>query len=384
MSKSTNESGPIMFVYGYYGCGNLGDELLLSAVVSGILARRPGSRFRVRNLGPIAPDPRLLPRIETTGIERHLLTPGRNRILRGFSYLRAANRAMQGCSHFVLGGGTLIHAKSGPASLALLTILIAVARLRGQTVLGLGLGAADLQGWLPRALAYLAKAMMHDIAVRDEPSQKLLPSRNRARLTSDLVYGWWPDQPLPPRAAVTTAPVVAVTIWSVVPHNEPVLLRAMADALEALARTGHVLRFLVFQDGNEMSGGLSDRPAFERLVALLQPRGIAAELVHPTSDPADIAAAYSGAVVHCGTRFHGCVLASLLGIPSVGLASDPKVSSLCQEFGMPFVGMHDVKRDRLLEAIAMAKRTTVSQTKISELRARCAANFAWLDAHDPA
>jgi polysaccharide pyruvyl transferase WcaK-like protein len=375
-------AAPIVFLYGYYGCGNLGDELLLSAVASGILERWPRTRFRVRNLGPIDPEPRVRTAMVATGIEGIIAQPGRSRVLRVVAYLRAAFSQLKGCHCFVLGGGTLLAAKTGVASLALLGALVVMARLRGAKVVGLGLGAADLEKPVPRLLARLILALMSDIAVRDQGSLALLPAGGRARLTGDLVYGWWPPNlALAAYAGATEPRVIAVSLWSVVPANEAALLTAIAAALRERLSAGDRLRFVVLQDGDDASGGLSDRPAFARLQVALGPECAPMEIVQPGSDPVEIAEAFRDVWLHCGARFHGCVLASLLAIPSVGLASDPKVTSLCEHLGMPSIALSDLTVGRLSEALNAAVPLRVPADKIEGLRERAAANFAWFDAH---
>ena len=41
-------------------------------------------------------------------------------------------------------------------------------------------------------------------------------------------------------------------------------------------------------------------------------------------------------------RFHGLVLAAMLGRPFVGIVHDNKISEICRRFGMPY---HDVSLD---------------------------------------
>ena len=151
--------------------------------------------------------------------------------------------------------------------------------------------------------------------------------------------------------------------------------------LVTLARRRHAIRFVVFQDADAQSGGLSDRPAFARLAALLTAEGVVAELVRPAADPDSIAATFRGTVLHCGTRFHGCVLAALLGVPTVGIATDPKVSSLCSELSLPHMTPEEVSVERLLAAAEDQIGCTLSPARLADLRRRSELNFAWFAGH---
>ena len=377
MPSCPQTQGPLIYLYGYYGCGNLGDEFLLSAAVSGILKRWPEARFRVRNLGAIAPEPRLAGRIKTTGIERLIVTPGRSRIAKVIAYLKAANRDMRGCRCMVLGGGTLLHAKESAWSLILLTALMLMARVRGMRVLGLGVGAAHLDRWPAPFLARRIVAMMDDIAVRDEVSMRQLPPSEKVRLTADLVYAWWPAERLP-RAAAASKRIV-VSLWSIPPHDEAAIFIVLAGALAELTHIGLKVRFLVFQDLEADFGGLTDRTAIGKVRDLLTASGIDSEIVHPGAAPDDICEAFRGAVLHVGARFHASVVASLLGVPSVGLVTDPKVSSLCEAFDMPWLAAANLSQVALTSAMRQALVQQIDGERLALLRQTAEENFAWFE-----
>lgn len=367
------------FLYGYYGCGNLGDELLLSAVAAGIAERWPSARFRVRNLGRTAAEPGIAGRIVETGLEREMVRRDRSAPVRAAAYLTAAWRLLAGCRCFVLGGGTLIHAKGSLGSLALLTALVVMARARGADVVGLGLGVAHLDRPLARILARIVCALSRDLAVRDSASRDALGPGSGARLCADLVYGWWPRALT--EAPATPQPVVAVSLWSIAPAGEAAALAALAAALVRAAQRGCRIRALVLQDDEDGTlAGLSDRPAVARLAALLAERDVTVEVMRPASEPAAIAGAFAGVAAHCGARFHAAVVASLLGVPSVGLATDPKVTSLCRHFGFPALTLDGIDGDRLAAALDAACSMRVDAARLDDMRRRSVANFAWFDA----
>ncbi len=375
--KMIRPTTPEIFLYGYYGAGNLGDALLLSATIAGITARWPSAAFRVRNLGTQEVDGQFGNRVITADIERILWRSDLPRAIRACIYLGRAARAMRGCRCFVLGGGTLIQAKRSLGSLALLTALIIIARVLGLKVIGLGLGTAHLESLPARILARLSVALMVDVAVRDEASRRELGGFDKARLCADLVYDWWPHDL--DRVAENGPPVLAVSLWSVSPEYETRITAALVQTLQACSRDGWRIRFLVFQDGDPAQGGLTDRIAIETLGSSLADRGVPFEVVRPENSPARLAAAFANVKIHCGARFHGGVIASLLGIPTVGLATEPKVTSLCAALRMPALDPERITSDQLTEAINSARTMRVDARVIASLRASAARNFEWFD-----
>lgn len=368
-----------VFLFGYYGCGNLGDELLLSACVHGVSERWPSARFVVRNLGPINPDPAVLARTIPTYVEAILQVPGRSRPARAVSYLKAVWQALQGCRAFVLGGGTLIHAKSGLGSLVLLTLIVLMARLRGIPVIGLGLGAAHLESLSARLLARILISMSQDLAVRDEASFEALGRPARVRKTADLVYGSWSSGPAPQPSK--NASTIAITLWSSTPPLCERVCAALVQALVLAAKSGRKIRFLAFHNADQQSGQLSDLPALEALGARLSDHGVSSEVVCPTPEVASLAEAFEGVGVHLGARFHAVVVASLLGIRSVGIATDPKVSSLCDTFSMPWLAPEAFTEEAVTAAIAKAEASPIDGSTIEELRTKARANFEWFETH---
>jgi polysaccharide pyruvyl transferase WcaK-like protein len=125
------KKAPRLFLYGYYGFGNIGDDLLLRSVVSSILKFETSAQFVVRSLYPVeSAEPSA--QIEFATLEQVMLNRRLSKFRRVGRYLMSAWRSLAGCTHLVFGGGTLFHAHgNSPVNLALIFALVVMARLRG-------------------------------------------------------------------------------------------------------------------------------------------------------------------------------------------------------------------------------------------------------------
>lgn len=363
-----------ILLYGYYGCGNVGDELLLNAAMTGILRHWPHATFRVRNLGPVEVEPHLADRLELTDMEQVLATPDKGRFARVLAYLGLAWRAMRGCRVLVLGGGTLI---SGLAmrALVLLAIVVMFARIRGLAVVGIGLGAARLKRLPARLLSRLIVALASEFCVRDEASLKALGSPRQVRVTSDLVFSWWPETLEPP--TVQTGEVIVVSLWSTEPAEGEKLVDQIAAALIHAARSGACIRFVVFHEMETSLAKVSDRAAIDLVRRKLAAAAVASEVVRPRATRASLAEAFQGARVHLGARFHAGVVATLFGVPSIGIALDPKITSLGAALGQPVFFPADVTQEALAAAIDASKANRETRDAIAQFRALSEGNFRW-------
>ncbi|MDQ3023363.1 MAG: polysaccharide pyruvyl transferase family protein [bacterium] len=50
-------------------------------------------------------------------------------------------------------------------------------------------------------------------------------------------------------------------------------------------------------------------------------------------------------------RLHGLILAAAYGVPSLGVAYDPKVSAFCEEMGLPYCTPQDVIDGKALKLV---------------------------------
>jgi polysaccharide pyruvyl transferase WcaK-like protein len=356
-----------ILLYGYYGYGNLGDDLLLQAAISGIRRHYPNARFRLRNLGPISgiENDR---GITLTNIER-IAESDAPKPLRLARYLAAVWRALDGCRWLAFGGGTVFHerpskpslGRSIPVSLFLIACWCGLARLRNVRIVAMGVGVDEIRSLAGRALLRFILATASDFAVRDAASLaecRQINARAPLRLTADLAYGLADEL----RGATADRkaggpPTVAITV---APHDAQEVLAGLRQAIGGLIDRGWRVVLLPFQispDGTAPGGEAPDDAAWlQKLFDSLSPaqRG-AVELRAIAADAASIAAAFRGLDVLCGMRYHGHVIASMIGLPFVGLADDRKIAEICRVFGQPMLSLKGATGDALVQAVLAAE-----------------------------
>ena len=297
---------PRILVTGYFGRGNLGDDLMRDAL-AGHLARLPGPP----EVGYL-PFPPLGP-----GLVRRL---------------PAIARALRGADVLALAGGTHFHGAMGRRTdlvLAAHLALLLAARLAGCRVVLYGVGVEVPSSRLSAMLVAATLRLPASIAVRDPASRAATRALGRVRRVHeglDLVLTTAPVDgaaPAPARGVGTVAvalPGVA-SMEGVVPD--------LADRLARAARDGHVTRVLVLP----LHAGARSRDA--ALAASLERRllatGVPVDVVVDRDRQLEVLAT-AGLVI--AGRYHAAVPAFLAGTPLVMVPYQRKCEEVAGQLGI--------------------------------------------------
>jgi polysaccharide pyruvyl transferase CsaB len=307
---SPDTAPPGVVVAGWSGTTNLGDELLLRALLA--MLRERGAGATVVSRDPAA----------TTALHDTAAI--------GLGEVPALVRALRRSAGLVLGPGGILQDETSPFSLPwhLGRALEAVVARRPLVGVGLGAGPLDRRGsrWL------VGRALRHHrgIAVRDAASAELLRDCGVTEVHqgADLVFS------LPP-PSVEPADRIVVCLR---PHRpgghriplrqlpeselDPERIAAVAGALDALAAsTGLAVHLVALERGRD------DR--YHELVA----DRLAAPVTVAVPGLDEVAAEVARARLVVAMRFHAGVLAVLGGRPAVLLGYAPKVAGLAAEAG---------------------------------------------------
>lgn len=280
--------GKKITVCGYYGRGNLGDEMILEAIA------------------------RVTPKIRT---------------LRGKNMLHLLSD-MLGADVFVFGGGSLLQNATSNASLFYYLALIFASRplCRRRVMLANGMGPINDSFFSQDFLKKMIKDAVDSfdiISVRDGCSQKylqeLLPVREillvpdpallliepkinqRLRKTGRFLY-------IPCASGLKRARI-----------DERSVVKALREAERELG----LAAFFAVMNENE------DAELARRLSKALGGRRICA----PKS-ASELRKALSEAEITICQRFHGALFSSALGVPTLCVSDDPKMMALCEDFGL--------------------------------------------------
>ena len=371
------------FLFGYFGQGNLGDDLLLRATIEGIRQLLPAAQFVVRNESEIAGAATMGAPVELSYIDRILADRKRSKAVRLIKTLSAYSVHFRRCQWLVFSGGTLFHERTSIQPLILTCLICLIARLRGTRVAALGVGVSDLRsGWA--RLLFRAIVLLADVfTVRDEAA--LAQCRKAGvevcvHLTGDLVFNLKSLLLFRP-AFVEGRPGKTIGLSVYPPMLSDVrALSAVQQLLTALISGGWRIVLMSFQEPmEERSNAISDQSLFAGMVADLsqQQRKMITERIL-SAIPSELSAAYSEIDVYCGMRFHGHVLAAIFGKPFVGISNDNKISEICRTFDMPCEDARELSPHELVTRIEETASRIPDRSRLDTCIAASASNFSLL------
>ena len=313
-----------LLVAGYYGFGNLGDEMILASLLA--IARRlwPGCSVHA-----LSGDPE-----QTAALHGVTAT--------SWTDLPGTVRAVAAADLVLLGGGGLFHDYWGVSPGDLLSPrqsgisyyagVVALARLLDKRVGLWSLGVGPLLTPEGRELTAAVFREAEYAAVRDAASLAELAALGAAEgvaVVPDPAFAW--GEPGRAQQAVASRPPrvgVAVRPWNV--GVEPAATEAaLVEALSRLvAERGATISFLPFQT---IEGELENDLALARRLRAALGTG---EIVLPEPGaPWRAVEAIAGLDLLVAMRLHAVVRALSCGVPFVALAYDPKVTALARDLG---------------------------------------------------
>lgn len=307
-------------ISGYYGFGNVGDEVILAALVEALRGRLSvdGDQIVVLSATP----------------QETAQTHGVRAVDRWNP--RAIRRELRRAKAFIAGGGGLIQDETSCRSALYYLGLIDWARHHCPVFL-MGQGIGPLKGSIARAWARRILPRVEMAMVRDGSSETLLRRwrlpEGRLVRGGDLSLLLWPCWEshrrricAPPPATADVAesgdgcPYLAVCLKGRHPRS---LQRGMARAFDRLCeRRGLRIVFLSLhpEEDRATMEGIARRMSSPSLV--LDPGGVALD---------EVIACIGGAKAVGGMRLHALLFALLTGRPFVALGVDPKVESFLRQ-----------------------------------------------------
>jgi len=367
----TTERRTGVLLSGYYGCGNLGDDLLLTVSVEELRPILPDARFLLRDHGVSLPE--LGADVVPTGVDKILDDRTHSRAYRLALFTRRMSGLLRQCRWLIYGGGTVFHRSGGLASLTLQWLICRLARMLGVQVAALGVGVNDLNSgpgrWLLRDIIRCCELFL----VRDEAALQQCTG-TKARMTGDLVFAWRSLQ----QAKTRPPPGASVSIGlTVSPAADRATVSSLAQALRHWQGHGHRVVFLAFQRNATMA---DDTTVFAAINRELADTNVPVEIRNLAADATTIVDAFADIDVVCGMRFHSLVLSAMLGRPFVGIAHDHKISEICRQFGMPWRDAATLDGDDLARLAEDTCRSVPDVSVLSRNRELAEDNFTALAA----
>lgn len=281
-----------VLISGYYGFGNLGDDLLLTALLREL--RRSAPRHRVTVLSANPRDTEARHQVEAVLRD----APGQ--------VLRAVSR----CDLLISGGGSLLQDATSSRSLWYYLGLLELAQRMGKDTVLYCQGAGPLLRPLDRKLTRTVLSRATAITLRDRASRQRLQALGVER---PMLVGADPVLSLPFRPGHQQPTQIA---W--VLHGRcctPGLCQVLEETMKTLAHQGYTSWLLPFCPAE-------DAPVLRKLALWGR--------VVPERE-------LWSRMRQCGTvismRLHGLVLGARLGAGLVSLTCDPKADGFLEELG---------------------------------------------------
>lgn len=376
------------FIYGYYGFGNFGDDLMLAAIVHQIKLRDADAQFMVKCRSPVEG---LGPAVEflTADIIWESLQPTWRR---GLRYLGALFRGLRGHDWFVIGGGALFLDKGAVnKSLILLWCLVLRARLMGVRIAVIGVScdllADPMSLWLTRSIFRGAAV----ITVRDHFSYDYARyfGRRDTRLCADLVFAspqFTQDsiagiqRRRASRVGSRVKPRIGVCLVDYFAVYEPDAARRevfMDRMTESLLKHSAEAEYVYIS--LQENQGLGD----DRVYAVLAGRLAFADYrsVGTLAQATDLCGELDGILT---MRYHLGLLAAASGLPVVALHHELKLVSIALMPGVMPVGLSQLIKDDSADPIGLLMAAAAGvpaheQPDAGTVRHEAMANFSWLD-----
>lgn len=315
-----------LLISGYYGFGNLGDEALLSGLL--------------------------------TGLRAHTITvlsgqPGNTRALHGIGAVHRLRGLPALLHHDALlsGGGGLLQNKTSARSLRYYLGVITLAKRLGKRVVVYGQSVGPLSPDGEKSVARALRGV--PVAVRDGASQRLLAQLDiPATLVADTAL----LLPKPLYEVAEHAPVLLIPRGGL-----PEVTAALARLAEALHRGGVPVTGIALHPSEDAAALAELPPSVARLEALTPQAALnlIAESRHVVS-----------------ARLHGLILAARARRPFSGIAYDPKVAAFVAETGGR---AHPILPDpnAIMQEIF---NPVFDANKVAALEARAYDGLVWLEA----
>ena len=365
------------FLYGYYGHGNFGDDLLLHALISGIERRDPGAEFSVKSRGQV-PGFEQLRHVHFSETDR-VFECDSGRLVKAVRHLVALLRQVNNADVFVIGGGSLFIDKGrGNFSLLFLWCAARFAKLRHRRIIITGVGFDILSNsfslWLSRGIV----ASADFVAIRDAVSLSYLdylPVPN-VRYAADLILA---DSTIAPGGREVAGRKRKVVGICMIDYFRTVdVSAAKHDAY--LARVAALVRqnqerfdfcCLAFQEGV----GQRDDWMYPELK-----REFPGVSYKHLSSQAELEFLRDEIDLVITTRFHLGLLGAMLGKPVAVISHELKLAALALELALPTVFVEEFiegQGDELLDRLERFDCKKLAG-KLDRMRVRAERNFDWV------
>ncbi|MCD6363618.1 MAG: polysaccharide pyruvyl transferase family protein [Synergistetes bacterium] len=286
-----------VFISGYYGFGNLGDEMLLDALKKLLLLVGVGRE----DLIVLSASP------QKTYEEHGLPSMRRGDLLAIFKTIRKNDL-------LISGPGGLFQDITGPFTPAFYATHLFLAWIKGAKIWVYGQSLGPIKRKINMALLKLALERASLITLRDSGMKSIVP-KEKLCFTPDPAFSLEFSHAHQERKGICF--VFRQWKWN------------LEEIIQEALKLGHPLTLVSFQPSVEREVGLRLSRRYNLPFVMLDNWLEACELI-------------SSFEVVIGMRLHSLVISAITSTPFIGIGYDPKVKNLCIPLGMPCIDLKGV------------------------------------------
>ncbi len=335
-----------LFLIGYYGYQNIGDEAILQVLVEKFRAGLNYPRIYVLTADP-----------EETTRNYNVISVARHNPLRMLHTIRNSDV-------LILGGGSLLQDVTGQGLTAFYYLLFMFfAKFFKKKVVFLAQGVGPIRRSFTRKLAAFILNRMDFISVRENESKRFLRGIG-VKGKINLI----PDPVLLAHILPATAQARQYLGISLRPGFFPNLALLAEQLDRVISALNLKIIFFSFQKNADD-------------VVIQKVRLVMKQAEHTSVCPADapmeeIIEKIGSCQIFVGTRLHSLVFAAKKKIPFLGLNYDPKIGAFCTTLGMPYLNLFEVEYltesiqglwDRKEQLLKILKRKMDAWQKLAKL-----------------
>jgi len=295
-----------VFVFGYYGFKNLGDEATLSSIIKTI--KKIDSTIEVSALSYNGKYTEEIHGVK--GISRNNLVE--------------VTKAIRRTDLVISGGGSLLQDVTSSRSLIYYLVLILLAKILKKPVLFYSNGFGPIRGRFNRLITRKVVNMVDKIIVRDKDSKDTMEAIGVFKhidITTDATFVLESINREKAREILDNEnipmdkPLVGISIrpWYV----KDSFIDTMASFADYLSDKGINVLFIPMQ-------GSKDLEISNRILKAMKKEGF---ILRDEYRPEELLGVIGELEILIGMRLHALIFAGIMGIPMLGLEYDPKISS---------------------------------------------------------
>ena len=336
------------FLYGYYGFGNLGDDLLLRALIENITLYCE-SKFWVRSLNK---GPSLGNNVIYTEVDKVICDTKLNKVYRLLNYFREVLFYIKESDCIIIGGGTLIHDSKSRWSLLIIFFIVVFSKLLRKQVVFIGIGIAALKYKSSYVILNLITKLSAEFCVRDIEAEKILlkakVSKKSFKVTADLAYSLTVlhEKLNKVKNNGNNGISIGITIVDNILNNNK-MQQVIIEYISLLKGMNlkfkvHLIPFHTMCTDYKYS--INDINVMRKIKNEILLENIIIE----ENIGENFSLIYKELDLVIGMRFHSLVLAEMYEIPFVGILHDNKIKGICKSYNMPFIDIKDITAEMLI------------------------------------